>query len=82
MAIYPGPGAIIENEDQRIYYTYAQFHKATQLSRQLQKLQELGEPIDGQAVVVALCMARMELIDTSLNKKASVRFVKPGEENQ
>ena len=82
MALHPGPGAIKENEDQRIYYTFVQFHKASDLAKNLQKLIERGEPIDGHAVIIALCMGRLELIDTTFNKKASVRFIKPGEENQ
>lgn len=80
MAIHPGPGVVIENIDEkRLYYTYLQFHKACRLADELQKVIDAGEKLDGEAVIVALGRTQMELISTPFNKKASVRFLKPGE---
>lgn len=81
MALTPGPGVVMQNVDnKRLYYTYLQFYKASRLAEHLQTIIEAGEKIDGEAVIVALGRTQMELISTPFNKKASVRFLQPGEE--
>ena len=80
MPIYPGPGAIIENVDNKsLYYTYLQYHKASKLAEKLQKTLETGQKLDGEAVIIALGKGEMELLSTTFNKKASIRFVNAGD---
>jgi hypothetical protein len=82
----PGPGAIIRNVDddatKRVYYTYQQFHKVSKLTDGINKLLSQGENIDPAAVLVVMAKVQVELLDTSFNKKASVRFIQIGEENE
>ena len=82
----PAPGAIIENVNgdasQRVYYTHAQFYKVNKVAEGISKLLEKGEQIDTLAILAICAKYRLQMIDTSLNKKASVRIIKPGEENE
>lgn len=80
---FPAPGDIIEDlhgqKTNRVYYTFAQNYKATNLADTLNKLMAGGAPLDALTVLVALADKRLELLDTTYNKKASVRYIKPGE---
>lgn len=82
----PAPGAIIKNVDgdinQRVYYTYAQYHKVNKVAEGIAKLLDNGEPIDTLAILTICAKYKIEMIDTTFNSKASVRMIKPGEENE
>jgi hypothetical protein len=81
MSIKPGPGVILKDVDgKRLYYTYLQYYKAQKLTTEIQKSVDQGEKLDDVAVIKALGRCQMELISSGFNPKASVRFLKDGEE--